>query len=138
MKFPLVSLVIAANAFVWSAGLPARAQTPTETSGPAAVWSPYGTRDALTEELMFAAALLERGLPDLAAERLTRIDGSSLASASPETVCRFGALSIRAVMETARLSDSDGRARGSGNRRNSEPRAERGVQKRRAARVARL
>ena len=111
MKFPLVSLVIAATAFVCSAGLPARAQTPTETSGPAAVWSPYGTRDALTEELMFAAALLERGLPDLAAERLTRIDGSSLASASPETVCRFGALSIRAVMETARLSDSDGRAR---------------------------
>ena len=111
MKFPLVSLVIAATAFVWSAGLPARAQTPTETSGAAAVWSPYGTRDALTEELMFAAALLERGLPDLAAERLTRIDGSSLESASPETVCRYGALSIRAVIETARLSDPDGRAR---------------------------
>ena len=111
MKFPLVSLVIAANAFVCSAGLPARAQTPTETSGAAAVWSPYGTRDALTEELMFAAALLERGLPDLAAERLTRIDGSSLASASQEAVCRYGALAIRAVIETARLSDSDGRAR---------------------------
>ncbi|MGN1063870.1 MAG: hypothetical protein ACI4QC_00535, partial [Thermoguttaceae bacterium] len=111
MKFPLVSLVIVANAcFVWSAGLPARAQTPSADSG-TAVWAPYGTRDALTEELMFAAALLDRRLNELAAERLTQIDGAALENAPPEAVCRYGALSIRAVMEAARLSDPDGRAR---------------------------
>ncbi len=74
-----------------------------------AVWKPFGSYDPLERQVRLADALIDRGLAELAVEELAEISDEELQGATPSNRALYGVASIRATLETARLTSREDR-----------------------------
>ncbi len=109
IKHAAVSAAISIG-LLTSVSAPVYSADASPTSSSTVVWKPFASFDAFEQKLRLANALIDRGLAELAVEELADISEEEALNATRTNRALYGLVSIRAALETSRLTTSEGRA----------------------------